>query len=50
MDLLHEKGQNKERHGIYFIENAEMSYGWGFRTVQNKVQNQGFINNNAIVT
>ena len=27
-DLFHGKDQNKVRLGIYFIENAEITYGW----------------------
>ena len=29
-DILDRTGQNKQWLGIYFIENVETSYGWGF--------------------
>ena len=29
-DILDRTGQNKLRLGIYFIENFEISHGWGF--------------------
>ena len=29
-DILDRAGQNKLQLGIYFIENFEISYGWGF--------------------
>ena len=29
-DILDRTGQNKLWLGIYFIENFEISYGWGF--------------------
>ena len=28
-DLFHGKDQNKVRLGSYFMENAEITYGWG---------------------
>ena len=45
-------GQNKLRLGIYFTENFEISCGWRFISliVKNKVWDQRFIDNNAIVT
>ena len=55
-DLFHKTSQNKVQLGIYFIENAEIRYGWVWPTVitrpdilppQEKTRRVTFLSNNV---